>query len=178
VSAPVIETDRVKLRHWQDEDLASWISMNADAETLVYFPRTVPPEISTEGFHYEKQFLLENDCGLWAAEEKSSGKFMGFVGIAWIEIPTLEVPECREIGWRLAKEFWGKGYATEAARAVLKYACEDLGMHELYSVTSILNKPSINVMQKIGLRERADLAFMHPRVPKESPLRPHVVYSL
>ena len=103
---------------------------------------------------------------------------MGIVGIAWIEIPTLPTPKCLEIGWRFGKAFWGNGYATEAAKEVLRYAIEELGVNELYSITSIHNLPSINVMKKIGLRERHELNFLHPRVEEGSPLRPHVVYSL
>jgi len=178
MSAPSLESQRVLLRHWKDSDLIPWVSMNADPETLVFFPRTRTPEESTKGFEYERNFLLENNYGLWAAEEKTSGEFMGFVGIAWLELPTLADPRCREIGWRLAKRYWGKGYATEAAKVVLEYARYSLNITELYSVTSDLNLPSINVMKKIGLRERPELGFLHPRVPDDSPLKPHVVYSM
>jgi len=127
--------------------------MNADPETLVFFPRTRTPEESIKGFEYEKQFLLDNDYGLWAAQEKSSGEFMGFVGIAWLQLPTLADPSCREIGWRLAKRYWGNGYATEAALAVLDYAIRVLQVRELYSITSELNLPSINVMRKKRTKE-------------------------
>jgi len=178
MSAPSLESQRVLLRQWKDSDLIPWVSMNADPETLVFFPRTSTPEESTNGFAYVRNFLLENNYGLWEAEEKSSGEFMGFVGITWLELPTLAYPKCREIGWRLAKRYWGKGYATEAAKVVLEYARHSINITELYSVTAELNLPSINVMKKIGLRERPELGFLHPRVADDSPLKPHVVYSM
>jgi len=176
--APIIETSRVLLRHWGDEDLEPWIVMNADPETMLFFPRTSAAEESTASFQRLKNNLQANDFGLWAAEEKLSGEFMGFVGISWQGIPTLSEPKCQEIGWRLAKRYWGNGYATEAATEVLNYASKTLKLTELYSITSELNLPSINVMKKIGLQPRPELSFLHPRVPEGSPLRPHVVYSL
>lgn len=178
MSAPNFESSRVLLRHWQDQDLPSWIEMNSDPETMIFFPRPRTAEESTESFEKLRSNLMVNEYGLWAAEEKSSGMFMGFVGISWQEVPTLAEPKCQEIGWRLAKKFWGNGYATEAARVVLDYAIETLKVEELYSITSVLNTPSINVMKKIGLIERPELKFQHPGIPEGNPLRPHLVHSL
>ena len=84
---------------------------------------------------------------------------------------------CHEIGWRLDKKYWGKGYATEAAKVVLAYGLAELKLEEIFSFTAKGNLPSVNVMRKIGLHERPELAFEHPRIPDESPVKSHVVYS-
>ena len=84
---------------------------------------------------------------------------------------------CQEIGWRLDKKYWGKGYATEAAKVVLNFGLADIGLPEIYSYAAKSNLPSINVMRKIGLRERPDLAFEHPKIAAGSPVKSHVVYS-
>lgn len=102
---------------------------------------------------------------------------MGFVGLAKQEIPGVAFMPCYEIGWRLDKKYWGKGYATEAAKVVLDYGLEDLGLAEIFSFTAKQNLPSINVMKKIGLRERPELDFAHPRIEDVSPVKWHVVYS-
>jgi ribosomal-protein-alanine N-acetyltransferase len=177
VPAQELETSRVLLRHWREEDFLPWAELNADPLTMRYFPRLLQPEESKQSLERIRSFLASHDFGLWAAEEKSSGQFMGFIGITRTNIPTLPTPECNEIGWRLDKRFWGKGYATEAATEVRSYVQDKLNMNEIYSMTSTLNIPSINVMRKIGLHERPELDFLNPRVPEENPLRPHVVYS-
>ena len=172
-----IETDRVLLRHWIAEDLPIWIAQNSDPENLQYFPRVYSAEESTESFNRLKKTLEEDQFGLWAAVEKSSGQFMGFIGIAERNHEGIAFMPCREIGWRLDKKFWGKGYATEAARVVLEYGVHQLNLGEIVSYTAALNEPSINVMRKIGLRFRPDLAFEHPHIEVGNPLRTHVVYS-
>ena len=102
---------------------------------------------------------------------------MGFVGIARQEIPGVAFMPCHEIGWRLDKKFWGQGYATEAARIILDFGLNEIGIDQIFSFTAAQNLPSINVMKKIGLREREELAFAHPRIEDSSPVKAHVVYS-
>jgi ribosomal-protein-alanine N-acetyltransferase len=172
-----LESSRVLLRSWQQSDLEPWIALNLDPENLRYFPRIYSAEESHASFLRIRELLNENLFGLWAAQEKSSGSFMGFVGIAHHNIPGIAFMPCHEIGWRLDKKFWGKGYATEAAKVVLEYVVVELDMPEIFSFTAKGNFPSINVMKKIGLQERPELAFEHPRIDDESPLKSHVVYS-
>jgi len=175
--AITLESERVLLRHWQPSDLEPWIAMNQDPETLRYFPRTRTREESEESYERLRANLLIDSFGIWAAEEKSSGEFMGFIGLSQLELPEITFTPCNEIGWRLAKRYWGKGYATEAAQVAFDYVRNELSIGEIFSITSVLNQPSINVMKKIGLRERPELEFDHPRVEVGSPLRRHVVYS-
>ena len=172
-----LETPRVLLRSWIESDLEPWISLNADAENLRFFPRLYSPEESRASYARIRDLLADNSFGLWAAEEKSSGEFMGFVGLARQEIPGVAFMPCHEIGWRLDKKYWGKGYATEAAQTVLDFGLREIGLSEIFSFTAAQNLPSINVMKKIGLRERPELAFAHPRIADDSPVKFHVVYS-
>ena len=175
--ATQLETPRVLLRSWQESDVEPWISLNSDAENLRYFPRLYSAEESRASHARIRDLLDDNPFGLWAAEEKSSGEFMGFVGLARQEIPGVSFMPCHEIGWRLDKRYWGKGYATEAAQEVLDFGLGDLGLKEIFSFTAAQNLPSINVMKKIGLRERPELNFAHPRIDDASPVKFHVVYS-
>jgi ribosomal-protein-alanine N-acetyltransferase len=175
--ALALESSRVVLRSWQPSDLEPWIALNLDPENLRYFPRIYSAEESHASFLRIRDLLNENPFGLWAAEEKTSGAFMGFVGIAHHNSPGISFMPCHEIGWRLDKKFWGKGYATEAAQVVLDYGLQELLIPEIYSFTAKGNLPSINVMKKIGLRERAELAFEHPRIADDSPVKSHIVYS-
>jgi RimJ/RimL family protein N-acetyltransferase len=175
--AKPLQSERVLLREWRESDVAPWIALNLDAENLKYFPRVYSVEESLASYMRIRDLLNENSFGLWAAEEKSSGEFMGFVGLMHHNIPDISFMPCYEIGWRLDKKYWGKGYATEAAKVVLAFGLEQLELEKIYSFTAKGNLPSIKVMKKIGLQERPELAFEHPRVPDESPLKSHVVYS-
>jgi RimJ/RimL family protein N-acetyltransferase len=172
-----LSSDRVLLREWVESDLQPWIVLNLDPENLHFFPRVYSAEESRASFIRISELLSQNPFGLWAAEEKSSGEFMGFVGIAEQDITGVSFMPCVEIGWRLDKKYWGKGYATEAAKVVLNYGVSALGLKEIYSYTAISNLPSISVMKKIGLRARPELAFAHPRIEDASPVKEHVVYS-
>lgn len=172
-----LETPRILLRAWKESDLEPWIALNLDPENLRFFPRTYSSEESKASFLRIRELLQANSFGLWAAEEKSSELFMGFVGISLQNIPGVAFMPCHEIGWRLDKQFWGNGYATEAARVILEFGLHEVGIDKIFSFTAAQNLPSINVMKKIGLHERAELAFAHPRIDDSSPVKMHVVYS-
>ncbi len=172
-----LQTPRVLLRAWREGDLEPWVALNSDAENLRFFPRLYSAEESRASHTRIRDLLNENSFGLWAAEERSSGQFMGFVGLARQEIPGVSFMPCHEIGWRLDKKYWGKGYATEAAQVVLNFGFGEVGLKEIFSFTAAQNLPSINVMRKIGLHERPELNFAHPRIDDASPVKFHVVYS-
>jgi ribosomal-protein-alanine N-acetyltransferase len=151
--------------------------MNSDPINLKYFPRTYTKEESKTSFERFMNYLEANEFGLWAAEEKESENFMGFIGLSEQLLEGISFTPCIEIGWRLDRAFWGRGYATEGALEVLRFAQEDLKIDKIYSFTARLNIPSINVMKKIGLRERPDLDFDHPKINAGEPTRNHVVFS-
>ena len=159
------------------EDLPFWIAMNSDPVTLKYFPRTYTRDESQASFERIKIDLELHEFGLWAAQEKQSGKFMGFIGLSRKTLEGISFTPCIEIGWRLDREFWGRGYATEGALEDLKFGQESLKFDQIFSYTSRINTPSINVMKKIGLKARSELDFDHPKIQAGEPFREHVVFS-
>lgn len=175
--AQELYTTRLKLRNWHEEDLPPWIAMNSDPITLRYFERTDTKEESEASFERIKSDLALHEFGLWAVEEKETGNFMGFIGLSEKYIEGVSFTPCIEIGWRLDKAYWGRGYATEGALEVLKFGLENLQIDQIYSYTAQINTPSINVMKKIGLIERPELEFEHPKISLGDNLRKHVVYS-
>lgn len=171
-----LNTSRLLLRKWQEKDLLPFAKMNADPEVMRYFPSTLTAIESDKLASRIQEKMRLNGWGLWAVEESETGKFAGFVGL---NEPNFELPysPCVEIGWRLAKEFWGKGYATEAAKKVLEFAFQQFGFTQLVSFTSLTNKPSIAVMERIGMHNTG-INFHHPNVAEVSPLSEHVLYRV
>ncbi len=171
----VIETERLALRTWRKEDKAPFAEMNADPEVMRYFPKALDRAGSDALVEKIMGLMAENGFGLWAAEEKERGEFAGFIGFHPATFPARFTP-CIEIGWRLRRASWGKGLATEGASACLGYGFSKLGLTDIFSFTASTNAPSINVMRKIGLRERG--TFEHPNIAEGNPLRPHVLYGI
>jgi RimJ/RimL family protein N-acetyltransferase len=168
-----IHTDRLLMRRWQDSDREPFAALNADPETMRYFPNTID-RVASDAFvdRIEARFDGQG-YGLWALEVADSGEFIGYTGLN----PMPEgVPGAggMEIGWRLAKHAWHRGYATEAAMAALDVAFAGAGLAELWSMTAVLNEPSQAVMRRIGMTEVA--RFDHPGIPAGHPVQPHVAY--
>jgi RimJ/RimL family protein N-acetyltransferase len=165
-----LRTERLVLRQWRDEDRAPFAALNADPIVMEHFPSTMTREASDAFVDFNIAAIADRGWGLWAVE--ADGEFIGFVG--------LNEPRFRpgvEIGWRLARRAWGHGYATEAARAVLAFAFDELGLAEVISFTSTTNVRSQRVMERIGMtRDPAD-DFDHPNVTDER-LRRHVLYRV
>jgi RimJ/RimL family protein N-acetyltransferase len=165
-----LRTARLLLRQWREEDREPFAALNADPIVMEHFPSTMTREASDAFVDFNIATIAERGWGLWAVE--ADGEFIGFVG--------LNEPRFRpgvEIGWRLAREAWGHGYATEAARAVLAFAFDELGLAEVISFTSTTNVRSQRVMERIGMtRDPAD-DFDHPNVTDER-LRRHVLYRV
>jgi RimJ/RimL family protein N-acetyltransferase len=172
---PRLESERLVLREWLEGDFQPFANMGCDPDVMRFFPKHLTAEESRQFIAKSNATLLEKQFGLWAVEIKESGEFIGFIGLA---VPTFETnfTPCTEIGWRLAKESWGKGYATEGAMRVLQYAFKDLGLEEVVSFTSELNLPSIKVMERIGMDRNPAEDFNHPRVEKGHRLERHVLY--
>lgn len=169
-----IETERLILRSWKAEDLASFAAMNSDRRVMRYFPAILSAD-ETEAFYdrIQDEFAAKG-WGLYAVELKSTGEFIGYVGLHEIGFEADFAPGV-EIGWRLAAAHHNRGYATEAAKAVMTLARQS-GIARLYSFTAKINAPSERVMQKIGMVKAAE--FDHPKLPADSPLRRHVLYRI
>jgi len=166
------ETERLILRQWQESDIAPFAEMNSDSEVMKYFPKTLSFDETLE--MYDRCKGNKNGFGLYPLIEKISGKFIGFVGL---NIPSY-MPDCVEIGWRLRKEFWGKGYATEAAKKWLEIGFGEYGLDEIISFTAKQNIKSQEVMKRIGMNRDEKRDFFHPKIPREHPLAFHVFYVL
>ena len=174
--AEAIETERLLLRNWRDSDLETWIEMNQNPDVMRFFPKLMTREEATATKIRVQTFLDEHEYGFWAVEVKGHDPFIGFVGLNDPQLGIEAMPGV-EIGWKLHTRGWGQGYATEAASRALSFGLQELQIPEIISFTSPLNKPSIKVMERIGLYRRSDLDFEHPRVDEGHVLRPHLVYS-
>lgn len=170
-----MQTDRLILRRWQDSDRAAFAALNADPEVMLHFPNTLTREQS-DGFvdRIEAKFD-EYGWGLYAVEVKDGPGFIGFVGLLVIDMDAHFSP-ATEVGWRVAKEHWGKGYATEAANRVLEHAFDEIGLKEIVSMTATANTPSRAVMERIGMTRNPDDDFDHPNLPEGHDLQRHVLY--
>ena len=173
----MLQTQRLILRNWQQSDLEPFAQMNADAEVMKYFPATLSRSESDALVERIENHHRVHRFGLWAVEERATGAFIGFIGL---NVPTFEAhfTPTVEIGWRLAKAFWGKGYATEGARSAIDYGFEVMGLTEIVSFTAQLNLRSIAVMERLGMTHQEADDFEHPRLPSGHPLQRHVLYRL
>jgi RimJ/RimL family protein N-acetyltransferase len=172
-----LRTERLLLRQWRDEDLGPFAALNADPETMRYFPQLPSREESDQLAELSRRRIDEQGWGLWAVEIVGGASFIGFVGLSRPSFEAHFTPAV-EVGWRLAREHWGHGYATEAGRAALAHGFDELGLDEIVSFTSELNEPSWRVMERLGMRRDPADDFEHPRVPIGHPLRLHVLYRL
>lgn len=168
------ETERLILRSWKQEDLPLFVAMNRDERVMRHFPGTLSESETVAFYSRIVDEFGRNGWGLYAVEIKSTGEFIGYVGLHEIGFESDFTPGV-EIGWRLAAAHHGRGYATEAAAAVLALAA-NLGLERLYSFTAKTNAPSERVMQKIGMTKIGE--FAHPALPADSPLSPHVLYRI
>ncbi len=171
--ATVIETPRLVLRPWRDEDRGPFAALNADPAVMEHFPSTLTRAESDAFADRIAAHLDEHRWGLWAVELKRGAGFIGFTGLAAPRFEASFTP-CVEVGWRLAAAHWGKGYASEAAAAVLDHGFTGVGLDEIVSFTWVGNGKSRRVMDKIGLEER--LEFDHPALPGHR-LERHVLYA-
>ncbi|MFE2337465.1 GNAT family N-acetyltransferase [Streptomyces sp. ARC32] len=170
-----LRTDRLVLRDWRAADLAPWAAMNADPVVRAYFPEVLTREQSEASVARFRADLDRRGWGWWAVELAATGEFVGFAGLDPVAdgMPFTGV----EAGWRLARPAWGHGYATEAARAVVSYGFERLGLAEVLAVTAAGNLRSRAVMDRLGMSHDPADDFDDPEVP-EGPLRRSVVYRI
>ncbi|MCA8961680.1 MAG: GNAT family N-acetyltransferase [Planctomycetes bacterium] len=180
-----IETPRLRLRGWTDTDREPFAAMGADPEVMEFFPALLTCEESDAFIDRCLARFEAHGWGLWAIEVKGSGRngqqnraasFIGFTGLA---IPgwTFPFSPCVEIGWRLARSHWGKGYATEAAQAALRFGFETLDLEAIVSFTTVANRRSRAVMERLGMRDTLQ-DFDHPGLPDGHRWQRHCLYRL
>lgn len=171
-----LRTQRLVLRHWRDADLEPFAALNADPEVMRYFPAALGREESDRLANWARAAILRDGWGLWAVEVTGGPSFIGFVGLNKARFDAPFTPAV-EVGWRLAHDQWGKGYATEAARAALSFGFEELQLDEIVSFTAAVNDRSRRVMERLGMVRNPTEDFDHPRVT-DGPLRRHVLFRL
>ncbi len=161
------------LRQWRDDDLGPFAAMNADPEVMRYFPAALTQAESDAVLHRLRAGIDQRGWGLWAVDV--DGALAGFTGLSEPKFKAHFTP-CVEIGWRLRREFWGRGIAYAAARQAESFAFGPLKLAELVSFTTATNLPSRRLMERLGFTHDPADDFLHPQLPPDSPLRPHVLY--
>jgi RimJ/RimL family protein N-acetyltransferase len=178
MSAPAeLRSARLLLRDWRDADLEPFAKLNADPQVMRYFRAPLNRADSDAFAGRIRQRLHEDGWGLWAVEVVGEQPFIGFVGLAR-QTYGPQLTSAIEVGWRLAREVWGRGYAPEAARAVLEFAFGTLNLDQVVSITAARNTASRRVMTKLGLTHDPAQDYANPALDEGHNLRPTVVYRL
>ena len=176
----MIETKRLYLRQWQASDFAPFAEMNANSKVMEYFPKLLTPALSNTIANKCQKLIEEHGWGFWAVARKDgadkSDDFIGMVGLNNVHANMPFAPAV-EIAWRLHRDYWGLGYATEAALAALRYAFEVLELSEVVAFTAVINKRSQKLMQRLGMTDTQD-NFYHPMLDAEHRLAEHVLYKI
>lgn len=166
---------RLGFRPFTPEDLDSFADLNADEDVMEYFPKRLTTEESEALMNSYNEHIAEYRYGFYAVDLIETGNFIGLIGLKNTTFEADFTPVV-EIGWRLHKHYWHKGYATEGAKRCLRFGFNAHQMTEIYSFAPIINEPSIRVMQKIGMTKISE--FNHPNVENGHALKTHSLYKL
>lgn len=173
----VLKTERLLMRPWRDADLEPYVALGADARLMRYFPWTIDRAESEASMARFRAHFAEHGWGPWVVEVPGQTAFAGVIGLSYVRTETHFTPAV-EVAWRLFGEYHGRGFATEAARAAVRYGFETAGLNEIVALCTPDNLASRRVMEKLGMtRDPAD-DFDHPRVPPDHPMRRIVLYRL
>lgn len=172
-----LRTPRLVLRQWRDDDRAPFAALNADPGVMEHFPGVLSRGQSDALAARIAAGIDDRGWGLWAVETIDGAAFAGFVGIQPVPFDAPFTPAV-EIGWRLDREHWGQGLATEGARAALEFGFATLGLDEIVAMTVPGNARSRRVMDKLGMRRDPADDFDHPRIAAGHRLRHHVLYRI
>ena len=173
----MLETERLLLRRWKESDREPFAAINADPRVMEFFPGTLTREESDALIDNIESHFVNHGFGLFAAELKAEQKLIGFIGLHVAGFQAHFTP-CVEIGWRIGKEYWGKGLATEGSQAVVRWAFDRLTLDSLVSFTVPENVASRRLMEKLGMTHDPADDFDHPKLPPGHRLRKHVLYRL
>jgi ribosomal-protein-alanine N-acetyltransferase len=173
----MLKTERLVLRGWRASDRSPFAAMGADPRVMRFLGPTLSRSASDALVDRIEAHFAAYGFGLWAVEAPGIAELIGFVGLSTARFASPFTP-CVEIAWRLAGEHWGRGYATEAARAALRFGFEQLALAEILAFTTRENRASRGVMQRLGMTRDPRDDFEHPALAPGDPLRPHVLYRL
>jgi RimJ/RimL family protein N-acetyltransferase len=175
----MIGTERLILRPWRAGDATAFAAINADPEVMAHFPAPLPRDESDALLGRLMRRWRETGLAFSAAERRADGAVVGMVGLSRIGFGAPSpLNGCVEVGWRLARAYWGEGYATEAARAWITHGFDAVGCDEIVAFTVPANRPSQAVMRRLGMVRDPSRDFAHPGLQPGHPLRPHILYRL
>lgn len=179
--APTRSTARLVLRSFAPADRDAFAAMNADPRVMAYYPSPLTREQSDAFVARIAATWSELGFGLWALERRDDATFVGYAGLWPVSdgVPVSNRPTpCVEVGWRLAADAWGQGFATEAAREALRFGFGKRALAEVVSFTAVANCRSRAVMERLGMVRDVLGDFEHPALPEHHRLREHVLYRL
>ncbi|MHB1576956.1 MAG: GNAT family N-acetyltransferase [Candidatus Dormibacteria bacterium] len=177
MAGEVVSTKRLTMRQFRPSDRAPFAALNADPAVMDLFPRPLSYAESDQLADRIEAHWRARGFGLWALEVKATGSFIGFTGLSVPGFQAAFTPAV-EVGWRLARDAWGFGYATEAGAASLRFGFQGLSLQEIVSFTSQLNHRSRAVMERLGMVHRMEEDFRHPNLPLDHVLSQHVLYRI
>lgn len=172
-----LETARLVLRQWRREDYAPYAAMNADKAVTAFLSMRLNRRESEAVANYFYAMIAWRGWGIWAIERKEDHVFIGSAGlhVPWVRLP---FSPCVGLGWRLARAFWGQGYATEAAAEIMRFGFDVLALPEIVAFTAVNNTRSAAVMRRLGMVTDPAWDFGHPDMPKDSPIYRHCLYRM
>jgi ribosomal-protein-alanine N-acetyltransferase len=172
-----LQTARLILRHWEAKDRAPYAALASDPVVMQFLSSRARPETSDQWIDRQRARFAEGDVGYWAVESRETGEFVGAVGLSR---PTYEAhfTPAMGVGWRLARQHWQRGYASEAAQAALQYGFEEMRLDEIVAITVPANTRSQQVMRRLSMTYSPADDFDHPRLPEGDPLRRHVLFRM
>ena len=173
----IIETERLILRTWKKEDADPYFQINQDPKVMEFLCGPLAMEQVNDFIPAVNSHQDKHGYTLWAACLKETDELMGFIGLNYTTFES-DFTTAVEVGWRLGSQYWGKGYATESAKASLKYGFEKCGLKEIVSFTVPANVRSLRVMEKIGLKRDLNGDFAHPKLAADHKLSHHFLYRL
>ena len=174
----MIETPRLLLRNWHEQDLAPFNAMCRDPDVMRYLG---PPQTLAEtaaAITRLRDLQATTGHSFWAVERREDGRFLGFCGLKAPPADIAILSGSIEIGWRLARDAWGAGYAREAAAASLGWGWENLPNDRIIAMTVLANTRSWGLMERLGMIRQPAMDFDHPALADGDPLKPHIVYAI
>lgn len=172
----MIETSRLLLRRWKASDLEPFSDMGQDPEVMRHFPKYLTREECETMIRDRIEAHFDRyGFGLWAVERIDDSLFLGFVGLAHVSY-ACPIEDKVEIGWRLARHAWGRGFAYEAASAAMQFGFEQLALDQIVAMTVVGNQRSRHLMEKLGMARVPELDFDHPWIEEGHLVRPQIVY--
>jgi len=171
----IFKSERLGFRTWTNDDLEEFAKLNADEEVMKHFPKVLSRREVENFIGRLNKHFSEKGFTYYATDILETKECIGMIGLAFQEYKTKYTPAI-DIGWRLKRSAWGKGYATEGAKECLNYAFNELGIERIISVCTLKNNKSENVMQKIGMTKLGE--FIHPDMIDHTEYEKHVCYEI